>query len=91
MGEDETEALWHALGAAREALILHYAHLVREVAGDVARRFQPSVDEHDLVSCGMYGLLVALDTFVPGLHGTRFEEYAIPQIEAAILEELEQD
>jgi RNA polymerase sigma factor for flagellar operon FliA len=91
MGEDETEARWRALTAAREALILQYAYLVREVAGEVARKLQPSVDEHVLVSYGMYGLLVALDTFVPGRHGSRFEAYAIPQIEAAILDELEQD
>jgi RNA polymerase sigma factor for flagellar operon FliA len=89
MGDDETKARWHALRTAREALIIHYAPLIHDVAGDVARKLQPSVDEHDLVGYGMFGLIDALETFVPGPHGTQFEAYATPRIEAAILHGLE--
>jgi RNA polymerase sigma factor for flagellar operon FliA len=88
---DEATELWHALRAAREAPIRHYAPLVHDVAGDVARKLQPSVAGHDLVSYGMFGLIEAVGTYVPGPHGNRFEAYATPRIEAAILNELQQD
>jgi RNA polymerase sigma factor FliA len=89
VADEETRALWHALRGAREGLIRHYAFLLHDVAAAVARRLEPSVDQHDLVSYGMFGLIEAVDTYVPGPHGSRFEEYASPLIEAAILGGLE--
>jgi RNA polymerase sigma factor FliA len=92
MADEEAAARWHALWAAREALILHYAPLVQDVlAGDVARKLQPSVAGRDLVGYGMFALIEAVDAYVPGPHGNRFEAYATPRIEAAILNELQQD
>jgi RNA polymerase sigma factor FliA len=91
MADEEAATRWHAHWAAREALIRYYAPLVQDVAGDVARKLQPSVAGHDLASYGMFGLIEALGTYVPGPHGNRFEVYATPRIEAAILNELHQD
>jgi RNA polymerase sigma factor FliA len=72
---------------AREKLILHYAPLVKYVASRVATGLPASVDQHDLVSYGMFGLIDALEKFEPG-RGNKFETYAIPRIKGAIIDEL---
>lgn len=72
---------------AREKLILHYAPLVKYVASRVATGLPASVDQADLVSYGMFGLIDALQKFEPG-RGNKFETYAIPRIKGAIIDEL---
>jgi RNA polymerase sigma factor for flagellar operon FliA len=72
---------------AREKLILHYAPLVKYVASRVATGLPASVDQHDLVSYGMFGLIDALEKFEPG-RGNKFETYAVPRIKGAIIDEL---
>ncbi len=72
---------------AREKLILHYAPLVKYVASRVATGLPSSVDQHDLVSYGMFGLIDALEKFEPG-RGNKFETYAVPRIKGAIIDEL---
>ena len=72
---------------AREKLILHYAPLVKYVASRVATCLPSSVDQHDLVSYGMFGLIDALEKFEPG-RGNKFETYAVPRIKGAIIDEL---
>ena len=83
---------WHAFkstGAveAREKLILHYAPLVKYVASRVATGLPASVEQADLVSYGVFGLIDALQKFEPG-RGNKFETYAIPRIKGAIIDEL---
>ena len=78
-GEGSTEA--------REKLILHYAPLVKYVASRVATGLPASVEQADLVSYGMFGLMDALGKFEPG-RGNKFETYAIPRIKGAIIDEL---
>ncbi len=73
--------------AAREKLILHYAPLVKYVASRVATGLPASVEQADLVSYGMFGLIDALHKFEPG-RGNKFETYAIPRIKGAIIDEL---
>jgi RNA polymerase sigma factor for flagellar operon FliA len=90
--DDELGMRWDAFksGAdadAREKLILHYAPLVKYVASRVATGLPSSVDQHDLVSYGMFGLIDALQKFEPG-RGNKFETYAIPRIKGAIIDEL---
>jgi len=68
-------------------LILHYAPLVKYVASRVATGLPASVDQADLVSYGMFGLIDALQKFEP-LRGNKFETYAIPRIRGAIIDEL---
>jgi RNA polymerase sigma factor for flagellar operon FliA len=45
------------------------------------------VEQGDLVSYGMFGLIDALQKFEPG-RGNKFETYAIPRIRGAIIDEL---
>ncbi len=89
---DELTALWqefkrsHA-AEARERLILHYAPLVKYVASRVATGLPASVEQADLVSYGMFGLIDALEKFELA-RGNKFETYAIPRIKGAIIDEL---
>jgi RNA polymerase sigma factor FliA len=90
--DDELGALWDAFKGsasdeARERLILHYAPLVKYVASRVATGLPASVEQADLVSYGMFGLIDALQKFEPG-RGNKFETYAIPRIKGAIIDEL---
>jgi RNA polymerase sigma factor FliA len=71
----------------RERLILHYAPLVKYVASRVATGLPASVEQADLVSYGMFGLIDALEKFEPA-RGNKFETYAIPRIKGAIIDEL---
>ena len=90
--DDALAAIWHAFKStgdvdARERLILHYAPLVKYVASRVATGLPASVDQADLVSYGMFGLIDALQKFEP-VRGNKFETYAIPRIRGAIIDEL---
>jgi RNA polymerase sigma factor FliA len=91
-GPDELVALWDEFKAtasaeARERLILHYAPLVKYVASRVATGLPASVEQADLVSYGMFGLIDALEKFEPA-RGNKFETYAIPRIKGSIIDEL---
>jgi len=89
---EELRALWEefkatASATVRERLILHYAPLVKYVASRVATGLPASVEQADLVSYGMFGLIDALTKFEPA-RGNKFETYAIPRIKGAIIDEL---
>lgn len=71
----------------REQLILHYAPLVKYVAGRVAIGMPSHVEHADLVSYGIFGLMDAIERFEPE-RGYRFETYAVPRIRGAIIDEL---
>lgn len=72
---------------AREWLVVHYASLVKFVAGRLAAGLPRSVDTGDLVSAGVFGLMNAIDRYDPD-NGAKFETYAIPRIRGAILDSL---
>ncbi len=89
---DEVSGLWERFKAtgderAREGLILHYSPLVKFVAGRVGVGLPRNVDQADLVSYGVFGLIDAIDKFEPE-RGFKFETYAINRIKGAILDEL---
>ncbi|MEW6583959.1 MAG: FliA/WhiG family RNA polymerase sigma factor, partial [Actinomycetota bacterium] len=73
--------------AARDALIVMYAPLVRYVAGRMRSALPSHVEEADLVSYGLVGLMDAVDRFDPG-RGVRFETFAAPRVRGAIIDEL---
>ena len=86
------ETAWDAFHASQEAtardwLVVHYASLVKFVAGRLAAGLPKSVDTGDLVSAGVFGLMNAIDKFDPA-NGAKFETYAIPRIRGAILDGL---
>lgn len=88
-GDEKLWVEYHRMGspAAREALILQYASLVKYVAGRIAIGLPPNVDFDDLVSFGIFGLMDAIDKYEPA-RGIKFETYAIARIRGAILDGL---
>jgi len=89
---DRIAAAWRRLKEAaderaREGLILHYSPLVKFVAGRVGVGLPRNVEQSDLVSYGMFGLIDAIDKFEPS-RGIKFETYAVNRIKGAILDEL---
>ena len=88
----EIERLWTSYkesGAQdlRDSLIVHYSPLVKYVAGRVAVGLPQNVDQADLVSYGIFGLIDAIEKFDLG-RGYKFETYAISRIKGAIIDEL---
>lgn len=71
----------------RDRLIIHYSPLVKFVAGRVGAGLPRSVDQSDLVSYGVFGLIDAIEKFEPE-RGFKFETYAINRVKGAILDEL---
>ena len=73
--------------ATRERLILHYAPLVKYVAGRVGVGLPPNIEQADLVSYGIFGLIDAIEKF--DIHrAIKCETYAISRIRGAIIDEL---
>ena len=90
--DSEVSAAWYAFKesgsrSARDRLIIHYSPLVKYVASRVATGLPSSVEQADLVSYGMFGLIDALAKFDPA-RGIKFETYAISRIRGAIIDEL---
>ncbi|MCV2396097.1 RNA polymerase sigma factor WhiG [Actinotalea sp. M2MS4P-6] len=72
---------------AREQLILHYAPLVTMVANRVGAGLPTSVEQADLVSYGMFGLIDAIEKYETD-RAVKFETYASSRIRGAIIDEL---
>ncbi len=86
------EELWREFKAegdteVREKLILHYAPLVKYVAGRVGVGLPPNIEQADLVSYGIFGLIDAIEKF-DVTRAIKFETYAISRIKGAIIDEL---
>jgi RNA polymerase sigma factor FliA len=89
---EETQALWLEFRqtgdqALRDRLILTYAPLVKYVAGRLGSGLPAHVDENDLVSYGLLGLIGAIERYDPE-RDIKFETYAIARIKGAIIDEL---
>ncbi|MBB4963951.1 RNA polymerase sigma factor for flagellar operon FliA [Saccharothrix violaceirubra] len=85
-------ALWHTYGRSRDQgmrdrLVLHYAPLVKYVAGRVGTGLPAHVDVADLIQSGIFGLVDAIEKFEPE-RGLKFETYAMQRIRGAILDDL---
>ena len=90
--ERDTQALWQEFRrtndrALRDRLILTYAPLVKFVAGRLGATLPAHVDEQDLVSYGLLGLIGAIERYDPDRE-IKFETYAIMRIKGAIIDEL---
>jgi RNA polymerase sigma factor for flagellar operon FliA len=77
--------LWRS--AARDRLVVAYSPLVKYVAGRMGAGLPAHVDEADLISYGLGGLISAIERFDLSRE-IRFETYAITRIKGAILDEL---
>jgi len=73
--------------ALRDRLILTYAPLVKYVAGKLGSWLPPHVEEGDLISYGLLGLIGAIERFEPDRE-IKFETYAISRIRGAMIDEL---
>ena len=92
MSADAINDLWRAYRVdrtrdQRDRLILHYSPLVKYVAGRVGVGLPQNVEQSDLVSYGIFGLIDAIEKFDPE-RGFKFETYAISRIKGSILDEL---
>ena len=71
----------------REQIVNHYLSLVNIIAGRIAISLPAYVDRDDLISCGFFGLLDAIERYDP-IRGNKFETYAGVRIRGAILDSL---
>jgi RNA polymerase sigma factor for flagellar operon FliA len=72
---------------ARERLVVAYSPLVKYVAGRMASGLPAHVEEADLISYGLVGLISAIERFDLARE-IKFETYAITRIKGAIIDEL---
>src|SRR5262245_45486949 len=73
--------------AVRDRLIVAYAPLVKYVAGRLGSGLPAHVDEGDLVSYGLLGLIDAIERDDPG-GDIKFETFAMSRIKGSIIDEL---
>jgi RNA polymerase sigma factor FliA len=73
--------------SARERLVVAYSPLVKFVAGRTGARLPSHVEQADLISYGMIGLIEAMDRF-DQTRQIRFETFAMQRIRGAIIDEL---
>lgn len=88
----DIDRLWetykrHGQQRARDQLIVHYSPLVKYVAGRLGVGLPSNVEQADLVSYGLFGLIDAIDKFDPE-RGFKFETYAMSRIKGNIVDEL---
>jgi RNA polymerase sigma factor FliA len=72
---------------AREGLVVAYSPLVKYVAGRMGSGLPAHVEEADLISYGLGGLISAIERF-DLTREIKFETYAITRIRGAIIDEL---
>ena len=72
---------------ARERLVVAYSPLVKYVSGRMASGLPAHVEEADLISYGLSGLISAIQRF-DLTREIKFETYAITRIRGAIIDEL---
>jgi RNA polymerase sigma factor for flagellar operon FliA len=72
---------------ARERLVLAYSPLVKYVAGRMSTGLPAHVEEADLISYGLLGLISAIERFDPSRE-IKFETFAITRIKGSIIDEL---
>ena len=73
--------------AARERLVVAYSPMVKFVAGRLGAGLPSHVEDADLISYGLMGLIGAIERFDPE-RGIKFETFAMTRIRGAIIDEL---
>ena len=89
--KDYTQAYFHGTEQLdpkqRDELILTYTPLIKYIATRLASRLPPHVALDDLISCGIIGLIDAIDKFDLSKN-VQFKTYAEFRIKGAMLDEL---
>jgi RNA polymerase sigma factor for flagellar operon FliA len=87
---EDLEMIWREFRTTRDPglrnrLVLQYAPLVKYVAGRLRTRMPDTVEQDDLVSDGVLGLMDAIERFEPA-RGLSFQTFAVPRIRGAIID-----
>jgi RNA polymerase sigma factor for flagellar operon FliA len=72
---------------ARERLVVAYSPLVKFIAGRMSSGLPSHVEEADLISYGLLGLIGAIERFDPDRE-IKFETFAVARVKGAIIDEL---
>jgi RNA polymerase sigma factor for flagellar operon FliA len=73
--------------SARERLVVAYSPLVKFIAGRMASGLPAHVDEADLISYGLLGLIGAIERFDLDRE-IKFETFAVARVKGSIIDEL---
>src|ERR1044072_4278112 len=92
VNEEELRDLWRRYKGggddrAGERLVVAYSPLVKFVAGRLGAGLPSHVDDADLISYGLMGLIGGIERFEPE-RGIKFETFAMTRIRGAIIDEL---
>lgn len=71
----------------KDEIIIEYAPLIKYIAQKIASRLPSNIELDDLISCGVIGLMDAIDKYDP-TRDNKFKTYAEFRIRGAILDEL---
>jgi len=72
---------------SRDRLVVHYSPLVKYVAGRVRAGLPASVEQDDLISEGVMGLMGAIENFDLD-RGLQFQTFAVPRVRGAMVDGL---
>jgi len=89
---ENTTRLWKEFAAMRSVkirneLVLQYAHLVKRIVCRMMPTYRKHVEFDDLMSCGMLGLMDAIDKFDME-KAVKFETYASLRIRGEIIDQI---
>ena len=90
LSSEELESLWIDFKKtgdieSKNAILLNYGYLVRWIVRRMMPKYNNFNEYDDLVSCGMLGLIDAVDKFELK-HEVKFETYAVTRIRGEILD-----
>jgi RNA polymerase sigma factor for flagellar operon FliA len=71
----------------KDQIIIEYAPLIKYIAQKIASRLPSNIELDDLISCGVIGLMDAIEKFDPS-RDNKFKTYAEFRVRGAILDEL---
>ncbi len=71
----------------KDEIIIEYAPLIKYIAQKIASRLPSNIELDDLISCGVIGLMDAIQKFDP-TRDNKFKTYAEFRVRGAILDEL---
>jgi RNA polymerase sigma factor FliA len=71
----------------KDEIIIEYAPLIKYIAQKIASRLPSNIELDDLISCGVIGLMDAIEKFDPS-RDNKFKTYAEFRVRGAILDEL---
>lgn len=71
----------------KDEIIIEYAPLIKYIAQKIAARLPSNIELDDLISCGVIGLMDAIQKFDPN-RDNKFKTYAEFRVRGAILDEL---